>query len=85
MRQRFGIALIAGLILVLFVSACGVALTPVQFASGGPGFLSPIIIGVHGPDLQPAALNSMHELQRWQSLAQRSPASYGVASCHGDF
>ncbi len=84
MRKRIGFALVLGLALALFVSACGVALGPVQFTAGGPAVLSPSIIGLHLPATHPAAtINSMHELQRWQSVQEQSQALYVVGGCHG--
>ncbi len=84
MRKRIGFALVLGLALALFVSACGVALGPVQFTAGGPAVLSPSIIGLHLPAIHPAAtINSMHELQRWHSVQEQSQALYAVGGCHG--
>jgi hypothetical protein len=84
MSKRIGFVLILGLVLAVFVSACGVALGPVQFTVGGPAILSPTLTGLHVPGLQqPAALSVMHEVQRWQSLQEQTLAEFGVGHCHG--
>lgn len=84
MSKRIGLALGLGLALALFVSACGVALGPVQFTAGGPAVLSPTIIGLHLPAIHPApALSVMHELQKWHSVQEQSQALFAVGGCHG--
>ena len=44
-KKRLGLVLGLGLALAVLVSACGVALGPVQFTSGGPVVLSPAFAG----------------------------------------
>jgi len=44
-KQRLGMVLGLGLAAALLVSACGVALGPVQFTAGGPAILSPVVSG----------------------------------------
>ncbi len=84
MRKRLIVALALGLVVAVFVSACGVALGPVQFTAGGTAVLGPTIGGLHLPSLRPAAsLSSMHEMQRWQSIQEQALAGFGYVSCHG--
>lgn len=84
MRKPLAFALVLGLVLAVFVTACGVALAPVQFTAGGPAILSPGITGLHLPALQqPAALSTMHEMQKWQSLQEMRLSEFAVGACHG--
>jgi hypothetical protein len=77
-----------GLVLAIFVSACGVAVGPVQFTAGGLAVLSPTIIGLHLPGLtgthEPAVMGSMSRLQTIQSVNQAQPLfDHAAGGCHG--
>ena len=44
-KRRLGLVLGFALAVSLLVSACGVALGPVQFTAGGPAVFSPVVTG----------------------------------------
>ena len=86
-KRRLALVLVCGLVLAIFVSACGVAVAPVQFTAEGPAILHPAWSGLHLPGLtgqaQPAAMESRHLVQRITSNNQALTLdAYGVGSCH---
>ena len=86
-KRRLVFALVVGLVLAVFVSACGVALGPVQFTATGTGLLNPTFNGLHLPGLagqnQPAMMGSMGRLQHLTSNDQALTLDeFGVGSCH---
>ena len=86
-KRRLMFALVLGLVLAVFVSACGVALGPVQFTASGTGVLSPTFNGLHLPGLtgqhQPDVMGSLGRLQRLTSNNQALTLDeFGVGSCH---
>jgi hypothetical protein len=85
--RRLALALSAGLAVGLFVSACGVAVGPVQFTGEGPAALNPVFSGLHLPQLagqtQPALAGSLHHLQYLRVNNQAlSLDAFGAGSCH---
>ena len=83
MRQhRLAFLTAVGLIVVVFLSACGVALAPVEFTAEGPAVLSPTIAGLHLPALQPAVKNATEGVQRYQVAANTSLYADHPGSCH---
>ncbi len=44
-KRRLGLVMGLGVALAMSVSACGVALGPVQFTAGGPAVMRPVISG----------------------------------------
>jgi hypothetical protein len=87
-NRRLVFALILGLVLAIFVSACGIAVGPVQFTAAGPAVLSPTFSGLHLPGLtgihRPAVMGSMHHLQRLLSNNQALTLdAFGPGGCHG--
>jgi hypothetical protein len=84
MRKRLGLALALGLVLAVFVSACGAAFGPVTLTAGGQFITAPVLVGLHLPAIQrPAVVNSARELQRFQSSAAQGLFENGIISCHG--
>jgi hypothetical protein len=88
-KRRLAFALMLGLVLAIFVSACGVSVGPVQFTAGGPAVFSPTIIGLHLPGLTgthaPAVMGSMSRLQTIQSVNQaQSLFDHAVGGRHGN-
>jgi hypothetical protein len=86
-KRRLLFALVLGLVLVVFVSACGVALGPVQFTPTGTGLLNPTFNGLHLPGLtgqhQPSVMGSMGRLQDLTSYDQAlSLFGHGAGGCH---
>jgi hypothetical protein len=86
-KRRLMFALVLGLVLAVFVSACGVALGPVQFTASGTGVLSPTFNGLHLPGLtgqhQPAVMGSMGRLQNLTAYDQAlSLFGHGAGGCH---
>ena len=83
-KRRLGLVLGLGLALAVLVSACGVALGPVQFTAGGPVVFIPATTSLHLPDLQQTAgVSSMHEMQNWRSIQEQALSEFGVGHCHG--
>jgi hypothetical protein len=87
-KRRLAFTLALGLVLALFVSACGVAVGPVQFTPDGRALLNPTLSGLHLPGLsgktQPAMMGSMYHLQYLTTSSQSLALdAYGVGSCHG--
>ncbi len=84
MRKHLGLMLVLGLVVAVFVSACGVALAPVQFsASGSPIVSVPVISGLHLPAIQqPAAAHSLNEQQRFQTSVSSSLFHSEFIGCH---
>ena len=86
-KRHLMFALALGLVLAVFVSACGVAFGPVQFTATGTGLLSPTFNGLHLPGLtgqhQPALMGSMGRLQHLTSNNQALTLDeFGVGGCH---
>ncbi len=88
MRKRgLAFVLVVGLALAVLVSACGVALVPVQYTAGGPTGLSPVLAGLNVPGLlglhQPSVLGARHQVQRMTAHNQAQTLDeFGVGSCH---
>jgi len=84
-KRRLALILALGVVLAIFVSACGVAVGPVQFTPDGRALLNPTFNGLHVPGLagqtHPAAMGSMHHVQY---LTTSEAVTFdGVISCHG--
>ena len=87
-NRRLALVLVRGLVVAMFVSACGVAVGPVQFITGGPAILSPSLTGLHLPGLtalrHPAVMGWMPHAQRVLSSVQSVPFYWsGHVGCDG--
>ena len=84
-KRRLAFVLALALVLAIFVSACGVAVGPVQFTPDGRALLNPTFSGLHLPGLvaqaHPAVMGSMHHVQ--YLTTSQSLAFDGVGGCHG--
>jgi len=86
-KRRLAFILFLGVVLAVFVSACGVAVGPVQFTADGRAILSPTLTGLHLPVLtgqhQPALMGSMHHVQYLTTNNQALTLdAFGAGSCH---
>ena len=92
-KQRLAAFLIAGILLGLLLSACGVAVGQAQFVAGGPVVLSPLSSPISleswpGGQARPAA--SLHAMALGHGLQAASQAQAPLAApfhsgeCHGD-
>ena len=86
-KRRLAFILGFGLVVVLAVSACGVAVGPVQFTADGRALLNPTLSGLHVPGLagqtQPAVMGSMHHVQVLRINNQALTLdTFGRGSCH---
>jgi hypothetical protein len=87
-KRRLMFALVLGLVLAVFVSACGMVLGPFQFTAAGPAILSPTFNGLHLPGLtglhRPAAMRSMSRVQQFTSSSRALMLDeFMVGGCHG--
>ena len=86
-KRRLASIFVLGVLLAMVVSACGVALGPVQFTAEGPTILHPGLSGLPVPGLigqaQPAVMESRHLVQRITSNNRALTLdAFGVGSCH---
>ena len=83
-KRRLGLTLFVGVALAILVTACGVALGPVQFTAGGP-VVSPILNGWQGlaGSHQRAVTHAMLHVQNVAAAEQHLILNaFGVGHCH---
>jgi hypothetical protein len=85
-KRPIAFLLVLGLVMAVFVSACGMGLGPVQFTADGRALLNPTISGLHMPGLtgqpQRALMGSMYHLQYLTTSSQTLTLdAYGVGRC----
>jgi len=85
-KRRLALILALGVVLAIFVSACGVAVGPVQFTPDGRALLNPTFSGLHVPGLvghtHPGVMGSMHHVQYLATSQALAWDAYGIGSCH---
>jgi hypothetical protein len=85
-KKRLGLVLGLGLALALLVSACGVALGPVQFSAGGP-MVQPVLSGwqtLVGAQPRATAHAMLHVQAFVAPEEQYLVDGVGVHFCHGE-